>query len=223
MKEFISLIFLSGGIGSRLKSKLPKQYIKILNKPIALYSFEKFLNVKNISEIIVVCEDTYKNIFKINKNIKFATPGKRRQDSVYNGLLQVNPKSNYVLIHDSARPFIDEKLILKLINEGVKKDAIALAHKTINTLKETNQSQEIIKTIDRSKIYEMQTPQIIKTSLLKKAYKFVNENNLCVTDDLSLIELLNIKTNVLLSDNKNFKITTLFDLKLAKLLLHEKI
>jgi 2-C-methyl-D-erythritol 4-phosphate cytidylyltransferase len=222
MKEFISLIFLSGGQGLRLKSKLPKQYIKILNKPIALYSFEKFLKINKILEIIVVCDEKYKNIFKLNKNIKFALPGKRRQDSVYNGLLQVDEKSNYVLIHDAARPFIDEKLILKLINSGIKQNALALAHPAINTLKETNKNNQIIKTIDRSKIYEMQTPQIIKTSLLKKAYLYANKNNLSATDDLSLIEFLNIKTNVLLSDNKNFKITTHFDLKIAKYLLNEK-
>ncbi|NGX56552.1 MAG: 2-C-methyl-D-erythritol 4-phosphate cytidylyltransferase [Candidatus Anoxychlamydiales bacterium] len=221
-KKFISLIFLSGGVGSRIDSTIPKQYIKIHGKPIALYSFETFLKIDLIDEIIVVCNDKYKNIFKTNKKLKFSSPGSRRQDSVYNALLMIDNLSDYVCIHDAARPFIDRESIIKTIDAAIEYNASALGHLAANTIKKLDKNKTVKETLDRSFLFEIQTPQVIQTSLLKKGYEYINKNKINVFDDLSIIESLNTKIKIIEGKKENFKITHPIDLKFAKYLLNEK-
>ncbi|MBN2479273.1 MAG: 2-C-methyl-D-erythritol 4-phosphate cytidylyltransferase [Parachlamydiales bacterium] len=218
-KYFTSLLFLCGGKGSRLESTIPKQYIEINKKPIFQYSFEIFEKIDLIDEIIVVLDESYKNYFTSKKPLKFANSGIRRQDSVFNGLGKVNEKSQFVCIHDSARPFIDKESIEKVIFEAFKSKAAALGHMAINTIKQVDTKKNVLKTLDRSSLMEIQTPQVIEINLLKKAYSYINENNLDVTDDISIIELFNHPTKIVEGKKENIKITTPFDLKYAEKIL----
>lgn len=217
-RKNISVILLAGGKGSRLASALPKQYIPIGNKAVALHSFEVFLDQEEIDEIIVVCAQEFRPLFKSsgNKTVSFAEPGERRQDSVFNGLQALNPQAELVCIHDSARPFINKELVKRVLEAGILYGAATVGTPVKNTIKESNEFAFVKNTPDRSKIWEIQTPQVIRVSLLKEGFIHVNKNNITVTDDVSIAELMKYPVKLVEGDYRNFKITTPDDLVVAE-------
>lgn len=215
-KPFISLILLAGGHGKRMKSKAPKQFAPLGNKPVALHSFDSLSSLTAIKEIIVVCKNYYQNLFP--PSVTFALPGDSRQLSAFNGLKRVSEKCDFVLIHDAARPFVLKKDVIRLIKEGTATGAAALGIPTQSTIKELSESQIVLKTLNRSKLFEIQTPQLIQKNLLEAGFKKAFEKKLTLTDDTSFAELLNHPVKIVSGSHDNFKITTPFDLKLARAL-----
>lgn len=220
MKPFISVVLLSGGKGTRMNSSVPKQYLEISNKKIVMHCFEFFASLEEVSEIIVVCEQEYETIFsknflKSSQTLKFARPGIRRQDSVYNGLSQTSSFSEIVCIHDGARPFLKREEVLACFSSAVENKAAILASKVQNTIKQV--SENIVKkTLNRDFLYEIYTPQVFKKELLMRGFDFVIKNSLSVTDDASMIELIDEKVTIVEGSKSNIKITTPFDLQLAR-------
>jgi len=208
----ISLIFLAGGIGTRMGAPTPKQFLPLNNKLLALHSYEMFAETPMIKEIVVVCEEPYQHFFKP----PFALPGKRRQDSVYSGLLKTTQE--IILIHDAARPFIEAKYIPLLIEATLRTGAAALGSPVTSTIKEANSEKIVQKTLNRDHLWEIQTPQGIKRELLFRAFDNALKNNLDVTDDLSMVEAMGAPAEIVPCTSKNFKITTPFDLELARML-----
>lgn len=211
----VSLIFLAGGRGARMGSSVPKQYLPLQDKPIALHSFEGFIQIPSITEIVVVCESEYQHFFSIHP-VLFAPPGLRRQDSVYSGLKKCTKE--IILIHDSARPFFEAQYIAPLIEAAKKGGAAGLAAPVTSTIKQCGIDYVVEKTLDRTLLWEMQTPQAAKRELLLKAYEHIEENHLEVTDDLAAIETLNHPVQIVPCTARNLKITTPFDLAVAKTL-----
>ena len=127
----------------------------------------KFLYFKEIDEIIIASNlsiiNELKNLFQ-NPKIKITEGGNTRQKSVYNALQQV--ENDYVLIHDGARPLINNDTIEKVLINVVEKSAVSVMAKTTDTIKEVNEAGQIIRTIDRSKLYNTQTPQAFKTDII---------------------------------------------------------
>lgn len=212
-----SLVFLAGGTGSRMGSSVPKQYLPLSGKPVALHSFEIFSHSPEIDEIIVVCDPLYRSLFHSEKPLLFALPGKRRQDSVYSGLLLTSPQSHIVLTHDSARPFIDFKGIRSLLAAVERTGAAALAAPVSSTIKEACPAHFVQRTLDRSRLWEMQTPQALIRSLFFAAFQQLQ--SLDITDDISLAERIGHPTEVVPYTPRNFKITTPFDLAVAETLI----
>ena len=219
MNTYISVILLSGGKGTRMSSKTPKQYLILNNKPIALYSFRLFCTMKEIFEIIVVCEKKYQYLFKDeNIKIKFASPGVLRQDSVLNGLNLADKKSEYICIHDIARPNILKKEVIDVIESAKTNGAATLGSNVKNTIKKVKNGF-IEKTYNRDELFEVYTPQVIKKDLLQKGLKKAKELKATCYDDVSLLELINKKAFIVKSSDKNIKITTPLDLAIAEKLL----
>lgn len=220
----VSVILLAGGIGSRMQSQVPKQFLMLKNKPIALYSFELFLSLPEVSELVVVCAPQFRHLFTSNQSlipISFALPGERRQDSVYNGLQAMTLSSSLTCIHDSARPFITEKLIRRVIDAAWDHDAAAPGMPVRFTVKECDGKQVVVSTPDRNNIWEIQTPQVIRTEILKKGFAHALENGLTVTDDVSLVEHLKLPVKLVEGSYNNCKITVPEDLALSEFLLKE--
>jgi 2-C-methyl-D-erythritol 4-phosphate cytidylyltransferase len=220
MRPFISVILLSGGKGTRMNSSIPKQYLELSNKKIVIHSFEFFASLEEVAEIIVVCEEEYESIFskdflKSSQTLKFAKPGVRRQDSVYNGLCQTSSFSDLVCIHDGARPFLKKEEVLACFSSAFQNKAAILASKVQNTIKLVSENV-VEKTIDRDFLYEIYTPQVFEKDLLMRGFDFVIKNNLNVTDDASIIELLGKKVTIVEGSKSNIKITTPLDLQLAR-------
>lgn len=213
----ITVILLAGGIGSRMQMQMPKQYLPIKNKPIALYSFEVFLDMPEIHEIIVVCNQEYEHLFiTAKKPVIFAEPGERRQDSVYHGLQAVSPDTELVCIHDSARPFITPEIVRRVLEAGILYGAATVGIPAKNTIKECNEFAFVKHTPDRSRMWEIQTPQVMRASLLREGFNQVHKKNLTVTDDVSIVEHMKYPVKLVDGDVRNVKITTQEDLLIAE-------
>ncbi|KAG5525698.1 hypothetical protein RHGRI_032106 [Rhododendron griersonianum] len=187
-EKSVSVILLAGGKGKRMGASMPKQYLPLLGQPIALYSFYTFSHMIEVKEIVVVCDPSYRDIFqgcrysfmgqttytfvhcllivfdytkeKIHVDLKFAFPGKERQDSVYSGLQAVDLNSELVCIHDSARPLVTPGDVKKVLKDGWLNGAAVLGVPAKATIKEANSESFVVRTLDRRTLWEMQTPQV---------------------------------------------------------------
>src|SRR5579871_825972 len=131
------MIIASGGIGSRMGTPLPKQFLQLCGKPIALYSFELFCQMDEIDEIVVVSDPKFRFHFSSTKKpVHFANPGERRQDSIFNGVQAASKEASILCTHDAARPFVEKKEILALLDKTVEMGAATLAAPVICTIKE---------------------------------------------------------------------------------------
>lgn len=220
----ISLVFLSGGVGSRMGGSLPKQYLSLQGKPIVLHSFEVFLSMKEFNDYVVVCTREWEPLFnevakkvRPEKKLCFASPGKLRQDSVWNGLLQLSGES-LICIHDGARPLITEPMVHKVLQEAREVGAAALGVKVKSTIKQCDENQCVISTLDRSTLFDIQTPQVVLLSWLKEGFAYARAHQIEVTDDLSLIELIQKPAKIVEGSYSNVKITTPEDLKTVEYL-----
>ncbi|ACD82842.1 2-C-methyl-D-erythritol 4-phosphate cytidylyltransferase [Candidatus Methylacidiphilum infernorum] len=155
----------------------------------------------------------------LDKEITVVVGGKERQDSVYQGLLALDRKCRYVMIHDSARPFINEELIEKVYQAAVEVGAAVCGKPCSDTLKEVDPDAKVLRTLDRSKIWTVQTPQIFRRTLLEKAYLELHAQRKLVTDDASAIELLGEAVKVVPYTGTNIKMTFPEDWEVANLLI----
>ncbi|RYR31459.1 hypothetical protein Ahy_B01g056256 isoform D [Arachis hypogaea] len=219
LKKKVSPLSYSLEARGRGWANMPKQYLPLLGQPIALYSFYTFSRMVEVKEIIVVCDPSYKDIFedaKVNDKVelKFALPGKERQDSA------VDSNSQLVCIHDSARPLVLSEDVKKVLKDGLLNGASVLGVPVKATIKEANNESFVVRTLDRKTLWEMQTPQIIKPELLKKGFELVNREGLEVTDDVSIVEHLKHPVYITQGSYTNIKVTTPDDLILAERILN---
>ncbi|KPA10292.1 2-C-methyl-D-erythritol 4-phosphate cytidylyltransferase [Candidatus Magnetomorum sp. HK-1] len=225
-------IIVAAGKGERMKSRLPKQFLTLNSQPILWHTLIPFLKCPNIHQIILPLPEAYKEncqneIIKplLKKlNIKVYDPpkvicingGKRRQDSVYSGLMAIEKPASIVVIHDGVRPFITENQISELINQAKKKKAVIFGVSPRDTIKKINSNKSIADTIERSQVQMAQTPQAFSYDLIKRAHFTGKEKKLDVTDDAMLVEHLGEAVYVEPGHPLNIKITTPDDLILAK-------
>lgn len=203
----ISVILLAGGTGSRMGSAIPKQFLPLQGVPVALHSLQVLLQLKEVIETIVVCLPEFRHHFA-PFSVRFALPGAQRQDSVYNGLQHVSAHSDWVAVHDAARPFITPALVQKLFYEGKNVGAASLAMPVKNTLKEVQTDQKVARTLDRSRVWEIQTPQLLKKEILEAGFAYAHAHQTAVTDDVSLAELIGHPVHLVPGCYQNIKITT---------------
>ncbi len=216
---FISVILLAGGKGMRMGNSTPKQFLSLYGKPLVLHSFFLFAKFPGIREIIVICEEQYRSLFPTMQSpaIHFADPGVRRQDSVWNGFSKVARESQLICIHDCARPFLSMDDCRAVIEEGWKHGAAVLATPVKNTIKASTEDGFVENTLNRSFLWDIQTPQVIIPEWLREGFKRAKELDDCtVTDDVSLVELLGYPVKLVKGSDSNFKITTPTDLSLAE-------
>ncbi|KAL8156091.1 hypothetical protein AgCh_001250 [Apium graveolens] len=224
-EKSVSVILLAGGKGKRMGASMPKQYLPLFGQPIALYSFYTFSLMPEVKEIIVVCDPSYQDIFedakeKTHVDLKFALPGKERQDSVYSGFQAVDPNSMLLCIHDSARPLVSSSDAKKVLIDGWLIGAAVLGVPAKATIKEANMKSFVVKTLDRKTLWEMQTPQVMKPELLKNGFELVNREGLEVTDDVSIVEHLKHPVYITEGSYTNIKVTTPDDMILAEKILN---
>ncbi|XP_027920624.1 2-C-methyl-D-erythritol 4-phosphate cytidylyltransferase, chloroplastic isoform X2 [Vigna unguiculata] len=224
-EKSVSVVLLAGGQGKRMGAVVPKQYLPLFGQPIALFSFHTFFHMFEVKEVIVVCDPSYRDVFEDAKGnyeaeLKFALPGKERQDSVYNGFQAVDPSSELVCVHDSARPLVLSSDVRKVLTDGLLNGAAVLGVPVKATIKEANSESFVVKTLDRKTLWEMQTPQVIKPELLRKGFELVNREGLEVTDDVSIVEHLKHPVFITEGSYTNIKVTTPDDMLLAERILN---
>lgn len=214
----INAIIPAGGNSSRFGTK-NKLIEKINGKEVIRYTVEIF-EQSNVDEIIICANSSImeelKEIFKDFKKVRIINGGENRQQSVFNGLRA--SECDYVLIHDAARPMISIDIVNRAIELVQEKKAITVATKTIDTIKEV-QDGKIIRTIDRSKLYNTQTPQAFEYGMIINAHlKLIGQD---FTDDAGMLEKLGATVYILDGSYKNIKITTQNDIDIAKIYLQQ--
>lgn len=229
-------IVLAAGRGRRFGAKISKALARIKSIPVIIYSLEVLSRCADIKEIIVaVNPSNRKEIqglikkYKIAKVSHIVSGGRRRQDSVLNGLSQVDQGSKLVLIHDGVRPFISREVVSLLIKEAAKSGAAILGVPVKVTIKEATTPPRhpaspagghitrrvvVKRTLDRKNLWEIQTPQVFRKGLLVKAYK--KFGRIDATDDAMLVEKLAARVSIVMGSYDNIKITTPEDLAIAE-------
>ena len=213
----------AAGSGKRLGLKTPKPFVLLGGKPLVIRALEALDSSGSIDAIIVAAEKRYvKRLealvgrYRLKKVAAVIAGGRTRFNSVKNCLEKIGRSFDVVLIHDGARPFVDEDLIEASVRLARKFGACIVAVPESDTVKLVDKKGFIRKTLDRKEIFRAGTPQAFKLDIIRKAYTSAKSGN--VTDDSSLVESLGVKVKILNGSYRNIKITTKEDLKMGEAL-----
>lgn len=212
-------VITAGGSSQRF-GKTNKLLERIHLKTIIEHTVNAFLSLKEIDEIIISANssimETLTKLFEGINKVKIIEGGATRQQSVFNALLAIKD-CDYVLIHDGARPMITSEMITDVIKQVKVKKALTVASKTIDTIKKVDKNFKIIKTIERSSLYNTQTPQAFEYKLIKEAHERLKGQDF--TDDAGMLEFLGGDVYIFEGDYRNIKITTKSDIDVANVYL----
>jgi len=225
----VAVIICAAGPASRFGGKRKKQFVDVAGRAVFLRSMELFSNREDVKQILlgISQEDEELVSVKWGANLKFFNVklffgGDKRFDTVCKGLALVRDDIELVAVHDAARCCVTAELIDKVITAAAKSGAAIPACPVAATVKQVKDNV-IIKTVDRSGLYEAQTPQVFERSLLKKAYenlKNIDENK--ISDDSQLVEAMGHKVTIVESDSSNIKITRQSDIPIAEAILKSR-
>ena len=215
-------VIVAGGSASRMGG-IDKVMAKLGGKPVIWHSLRAFQECDAVSEIVVVTRpDLIVTITNLSKDFPKVTAvvagGKTRQESVHNGLNTLSDKVKLAAIHDGARPLITWQVIDRAVRAANTYGAAAPAIPVKDTIKVV-QGGMVLDTPDRKTLQAVQTPQVFDFDLLRAAHKKVAEDGVEVTDDCAAVERMGMSVKIVEGDERNLKITTPMDLKIAELLL----
>lgn len=224
-------IVLAAGQGKRMNSKVQKQFLLIKGKPVLYYSLSCFQNSREIEEIIVVtgkdsinfCKQEIIEAYGFSKVKAVIAGGRERYDSVYAGLCACED-SDYVFIHDGARPFLTEDMIRRGKEAVLASGACVIGMPSKDTIKIADENGMVASTPSRSLVWNIQTPQIFSYTAIREAYERARQQNMAdITDDAMVMERFgNMKIKLVEGTYENIKITTPEDILVAEKIL-EKI
>ncbi len=222
-------IVLAAGQGKRMGTKVQKQYLEILGFPVLYYSLKAFQESEVIDEIILVtgadeiatCQEEFVERYQFTKVVHVIAGGKERYDSVYNGLQHLSEGTDYVFIHDGARPMVNDKIITDGLANVIAHNAAVAGVPAKDTVKLVDEETFATDTPNRNSVWNIQTPQVFQAQLVKEAYeKMMEEPHDHVTDDAMVVEtFMGHKVKIYEASYKNIKITTPEDLKVAEIFL----
>lgn len=227
-REKITAIVLAAGRGKRMNSKVQKQFLELGGKPVLYYSLNCFQQSPLVTDIILVtgaesvafCKEEIVEKYGFTKVKKVIPGGKERYDSVYEGLLSCE-NSDFVLIHDGARPFITQEILERGMTGVRETGACVIGMPSKDTVKVSDENGFVQETPERNLVWSVQTPQIFEYSLIRNAHEKIRcENMPGITDDAMVVERASgTKIRLVEGSYKNLKITTPEDLDIAEIFL----
>ena len=224
----------AAGVGKRMQSNIPKQYLSLNERPVLEYTLNTLLDSKHVTGLVIALQanDGYWSDIKIHseKPVLRAEGGAERVDSVLSALNCLiesdlfNADTDWVMVHDAVRPCLQQRDINKLVTEVDSDDGGLLALPVRDTMKrqvvsEIGIDKRVDKTVDRENLWHALTPQYFPAGILKKALETALQNKQAVTDESSAMEMLGFSPCLVTGDETNIKITRPDDLKLAALYL----
>jgi 2-C-methyl-D-erythritol 4-phosphate cytidylyltransferase len=220
-------VIVSAGKGQRFMEGKKKQFHFLEGKPILAHTLDKFETSPLIRSILLVvgqedmdyCLKEVIEKYNFQKVSQIVPGGKRRQESVRNGMDALPKDADIVAIHDGVRPFVTRAMIEDSIHSAVRYGAVVLAMPVKETIKMSHPDGTVLKTLDRESLWQVQTPQTFQVNVIKEAYLRATEDGFTGTDDASLVERIGVKVHILPGSYTNIKITTPEDLLLANLFL----
>ena len=221
----VTAVIVAAGKSSRMEG-VNKIFAELGSEPLIVSSIKAFEKCDRITEIILVLSEENcaqaKLICEMHgfKKVKSCIPGgKERSDSSYLGVKAADPKAKYIIIHDGARPFVTEKMITDCLDAAARRGAAAVGTPVTSTLKRVREGI-ITETVDRSELYEIQTPQAFSADIIKAALKKAVAENLKITDDCMAVEYIGLNPKIVIGSRKNIKITVREDLAIAEAILN---
>lgn len=226
-KQKYVAIVLAAGSGKRMNSQVHKQYLIIQDRPVLYYSLKAFED-SAVDEIVLVvgkgeekfCRKEIVDKYGISKVKAIVEGGKERYHSVFEGLKQTSD-ADYVLIHDGARPFVNQDIIRRCMQEVQKYQACVVGMPVKDTIKIADEEGYAKQTPDRKNVWMIQTPQTFSYALIYEAYEeMLKTEDTAITDDAMVLERIKGKKSKLIEGSyRNIKITTPEDLLIANVYL----
>ena len=218
-------VIVSAGKGHRFMEGMKKQFHLLTEKPILAHTLDKFETCPLIHSILLVVSQEDMNFclkeiiekYKYRKISQVVPGGKRRQESVRNGIDALPSDVDIVAIHDGVRPFVTREMIEESIHGATRFRAVVMAMPVKDTIKMARPDGTVLKTLERGSLWQIQTPQTFQVDLIKEAYYKATKDGFVGTDDASLVERLGVNVHILPGSYTNIKITTPEDLLLANL------
>lgn len=227
-KKSFWVVLPASGVGERMKSHCPKQYLPFQDKTVIEITLNRLLDFDQVQGAIVVISENDEYWPDLNythaKPVIVANGGLERFDSVYSGIQKLQElgleEDIWVMIHDAVRPCVTHEDLALLVNESMRSPhGLFLAQPVADTIKKADQNLNCIATIDRSSLWRAFTPQVFPIEIISKALAHVTNEQIGVTDDVSAVEALGLKPKIILGRSDNIKITFPQDLVIAEVLL----
>lgn len=220
----VGVVIAAAGQGKRMRKGMNKQYMELGDRPMIVHTLEIFERMAEIDDVVVVtgekdvtkCQDLCRS-YGLHKVTRIVPGGKTRQESVRLGLEEL--QTDWVLVHDGARPFVSEGAVRVLLARVAEHGAAILGVPVKETVKKVNPDGVIEETPDRQSMWVVQTPQAFRLSELKKAHKAALGDEFEATDDAMLMEHIGIDVHIVHGDYRNIKITTPEDVWFAEAIL----
>ncbi len=229
MSENVAAIICAAGASSRFGEKRKKPFVDVDGRAVFLRSVELFSDRDDVKQILLAIAPEDEELVSVKWgpnlkffNVKICFGGAERFDTVAKALELVKNDITLVAVHDAVRCCVKKEWLDNVIAEAAKTGAAILACPVVATLKQVKDNT-IIKTVDRTDLYEAQTPQVFKTELLKRAYaNLANLNKSKIQDDAQLVEDLGQKVSIVKTDSSNIKITHKSDIAIAEAILKSR-
>jgi 2-C-methyl-D-erythritol 4-phosphate cytidylyltransferase len=226
----VTALIPAAGMGRRMGKAVAKQFLPLGDKPMLAHTLLLFQRASEIDEIIPILskedmESCLRDIieqYHITKVKTLVVGGKERQDSVMNGLEKLGKDASVVLVHDGVRPFATPDMIRESVDCAKKGECVAVGVPLKDTIKQVDDKQIVRHTLERNRLWAIQTPQAFPIKVLKHAYEEAYKHNVCGTDDAMLVERAGGKVRVIMGSYENIKITTPEDLIFAEEILKRR-
>jgi len=223
-------ILVAAGKGTRMGANVDKLFLEVAGRPVVAHTWQRFNDAKCIDEIILVVrqgtEPAFEELaakFKFQKPYRIVQGGAERQDSVWNGLSALSAKAEIVAIHDAARPCASEDLIAATIKEAGETGAAVAAQPVTDTIKESADGRLVQRTLDRSKLWSVQTPQTFRVEVIRRALAEARRRRRVFTDDTAACELIGQPVRLVSRVAPNPKVTVPGDLPFVESLLRNRV
>ncbi len=225
-----SAILVAAGKGTRMGAEVDKLFLEVAGRPVVAHSWQRFDDATCIDEIVLVVRQGMQKTFsKLAEECHFQKPfhvvvgGTERQDSVWNGLKALSTAAEIVAIQDAARPCTDGELIAATVRAAGESGAAVAAQPVTDTIKESTDGRFIQRTLDRSRLWSVQTPQTFRVEVIRRALTEVRRRGLIFTDDTAACELIGQPVRLVSSVAPNPKVTVPGDLPLVETLLKGRV
>ncbi len=226
----VTVLIPAAGMGKRMGRAMAKQFLPLGDKPMLAHTLLAFQRSSVVDEIVpILSEEDIETCladiiehYHITKVKTLVVGGKERQDSVYNGLQKLEKDAAVVLVHDGVRPFVTHDMIQETAEIARKGECVAVGVPLKDTVKEVGADGIVRVTLDRSRLWAIQTPQAFPAKTLRRVYEESYAHKVCGTDDSTLAERAGIKVRVIMGSYENIKITTPEDLLLAEEILKRR-
>jgi len=221
-----SAIIVAAGRGTRMGPNIDKLFLEVAGRPVIAHTWAKLDSAVSVDEVVLVVragmEPDFRQIaatLALTKPYRLAEGGPERQDSVWNGLQAVSTGTDLVAIHDGARPCVTHEIVERCLRAAKDFGAAVAAQRVTDTIKESDDGVAVSRTVDRSRLWSVQTPQAFRLGVIRKALATAREQKLNLTDDTAACELIGQAVRLIESKQPNPKVTVPGDLPFIESLL----